>query len=215
MKRIVSCVGAATIGVLGCAMWAFAGSHGPSITATQATYVIGPGSVKGTVWTLNLWARDVTKGSKRVGSVSGTTGTLTIAVPSAPDCAFQADVLRNGTWFSGHDATLAHCGEVPPTSTTTTSTTTTTKPATSAKGGNKPKGGHKPAVDKLVTSATPKPVTESSVAASTPTPVSSSRLAFTGVGPALWVLTLVGGGLLLLGTALIVRRPRFRRQHFL
>lgn len=207
MKRIVSCVGAATIGVLGFGTLAFAGSHAPSITTTQATFVIGPGSVKGTVWTLNLWARGNAKGSKLVGSESGTTGTLTVAVPFAPGCAFQVDVLRNGTWFSGKDTNLHSCGGVTPTSTTTS----TTKPPSSAKGGHKPKGGHTPAVDKLVTSPTPLPITKSASAATTPTPVSSSKLAFTGAGPGLRILTLVGTGLLVTGTMLVLRRPRLRR----
>jgi hypothetical protein len=207
MKRIMSGVGIATVGVLGWGTLAFAGGHAPSITPTQATFIIGPGSVKGTVWTLNLWSK-----GNRDGSDTGTTGTLTVAVPATRNCAFQADVLRNGKWFSGNDATFTSCGGVAPTTSTTTSTTTTTtKPPTSTKGGHKPKGGHTPPVNKLVTSSTPDPVTKAALSASKPAAVSSSRLAFTGVGPALWILTLVGSGLLVAGGTLILRRPRLRR----
>ena len=158
------------------------------------------------------WPRTATgnaKGSKRVGTESGTTGTLTVSVPIAPGCSFQVDVLRNGTWFSGRDVTLSSCGGVVPTS--TTSTTTTTKPPNSAKGGHKPKGGHTPTVDKFVTSPTVIPVTKAAQAASTPTPVSSSKLAFTGTGPGLRILALVGSGLMAIGAMLVLRRPRLRR----
>jgi hypothetical protein len=44
-----------------------------------------------------------------------------------------------------------------------------------------------------------------------PTLVSASKLAFTGTGAGLWILGLVGSGLLLLGALLVVRRPRLRR----
>jgi hypothetical protein len=36
-------------------------------------------------------------------------------------------------------------------------------------------------------------------------------LAFTGAGPGLRILTLVGTGLLVTGTMLVLRRPRLRR----
>jgi hypothetical protein len=206
MKRIVSCVGAATIGALAWGTLAFAGGHAPSITPNEATFVIGPGGVKGTVWTLNLWSK-----GNRVGSTSGTTGTLIVAVPATPSCSFQADVLRNGKWFSGNDANLTSCGGVSPTTSTTTSTTTTTKPPTSSKGGHKPKSGHTPVVNKLVASGTPTPITKSAQGAGSPTPVSSSKLAFTGAGPGLWILALIGSGLLVTGGGLLLRRPRFRR----
>jgi hypothetical protein len=200
MKRLLSCVGAVAVGILGCGSLAFAGGRAPSLTSTTATFVIGNNSGPGTTWTLNLWAKGT-----RVGSTSGTSGTLTVAVPATPSCIFQADVLRNGKWFSGNDGTFTSCGGVTPT------TSTTTKPPVTAKGGHKPKSGHTSPADSLVASPTLKPVAASDLAASTPTPVSGSRLAFTGTGPGLWTLALIGSGLILTGTMLVVRRPRLHR----
>jgi hypothetical protein len=203
MKRVLSCVGAVAVGIVGCGTAAFAGAggRGPSLTSTEATFVVGNNGGPGTTWTLNLWSKGT-----RVGTAAGTSGTLTVAVPDKASCTIQADVLRNGKWFAGNDGTFAPCGD--PASSTTTTTTTTTPSKTSSKGGHKSKGGHGTLANSLLAGPTLKPVTAAAQSASTP--VSSSQLAFTGVGPGFWVLTLVGGSSVLTGTILLLPR---RRRH--
>jgi hypothetical protein len=41
--------------------------------------------------------------------------------------------------------------------------------------------------------------------------VSSSKLAFTGIGTGIWTLGLIGGGLVVAGAPLALRRPKLRR----
>ncbi len=207
MRRRLSCLGAVAVaigvGILGCGTAAFAGAggHRPRCqNSTEATFVVGNNSGSNTTWTLNLWSKGT-----RVGSVSGTSGTLTVAVPDKASCTLQADVLRNGKWFGGNDGTFSPCGH---TAATTTTTTTTTKPPTSSKGSRKSKGGHTTLANSLVAAPTLKPIT--AAAEGTGTPVSSSRLAFTGVGPGFW-LRLLGGCSSLLGIMLILRRPKLQR----
>ena len=207
MKRLLLCIGAVLMGVAGSETLAFAGERAPMVTPTEATIVVGPHNPAGTTWTLNLWFK-----GNLVGTDSGTAGTLTVAVPARPSCKFQADVQRNGKWYSGNDANLASCGGNTTTTTTATTTTTTTTIGTSAKGGKKPKGGHKSSTDPSpATTASKDPSTQAAGATKSPTLVSSSKLAFTGVGAGLWILALAGSGLVLIGMSLVVRRSTLRR----
>ena len=82
----------------------------PKISATQTTFAIPSGSA-GT-WTLRLWSHGTLE-----GTASGTSGTLTVPVPSTSDCTFQADVtvLPPGGqryYYSGTRATVPGCGPV-------------------------------------------------------------------------------------------------------
>lgn len=84
----------------------------PTLTATQATFAI-PGKSTST-WTLKLWSHGNLEGSE-----SGTTGTLTVAVPVTSDCLFQADVSvtpvgGQSSYYSGVRATVPGCGVPPP-----------------------------------------------------------------------------------------------------
>jgi len=218
MKRLGIGIGAIFLIAVGSAPWAFAQGQQPTITSTAASFTIVSTKAQGPVWILNLWAN-----GNRVGTDSGTQGTLTVEVPPTHACKFQADVLRNGKWYSGTFATLTSCGghTVPPTTTTTTTTTTTsTTPVTSSRGGSKPKGGqHGKGGQKAggTDPPAPAPATTASNAdsATTPTksatPVSSSKLAFTGIGTGIWTLGLIGGGLVVAGAPLALRRPKLRR----
>ncbi len=63
-------------------------------------------------WTLRLWSHGTLE-----GTANGTSGTLTVAVPSTNDCTFQADVtvLPPGGqryYYSGTRATVPGCGPV-------------------------------------------------------------------------------------------------------
>jgi hypothetical protein len=208
MKRLGIGIGAIFLAVVSSAPWAFAQGQHPTITSSVASFTIVSAKAPGPVWILNLWAK-----GNRVGTDSGTQGTLTVEVPPTPACKFQADVLRNGKWYSGTRITLTSCGghTVPPT-TTTTSTTTTTTPVTSSRGGSKPNGGQKGKGGQKA-GAGPTPATTASDAHTTKsaTPVSSSKLAFTGTGAGVWTLALIGGVLVVAGAPLALRRPKLRR----
>ncbi|MGH9016219.1 MAG: hypothetical protein ACRDY1_00590, partial [Acidimicrobiales bacterium] len=80
----------------------------PSITSNEATFKIPAGP--SFTWTLRLWSH-----GSLLGSSSGTTGRLTVAVPHTTDCTFQADVSRapaggSSTYYSGNRATMPSCG---------------------------------------------------------------------------------------------------------
>jgi hypothetical protein len=107
----------------------------PTITSTEATFPVPAKSTS--LWTLELWSHGTLK-----GSATGTTGTLTVAVPHTGDCAFQADVTQTPpggqpSFYSGTRITLTACGSPPPTQTiaghiylcTPAGTTTTTEVA--------------------------------------------------------------------------------------
>ncbi len=84
----------------------------PKLTSTQATFAIPSGSTS--TWTLKLWWEGTMKGSD-----SGTSGTLTVSVPSETPCTFQADVSQTTaggqtTYYSGARRTLPSCGGTPP-----------------------------------------------------------------------------------------------------
>jgi hypothetical protein len=80
----------------------------PTLTANRAVFVIPGGSTS--TWTLKLWSHGNVEGSD-----SGTSGTLTVAVPFTSDCLFQADVSvtpvgGQSSWYSGVKATVPGCG---------------------------------------------------------------------------------------------------------
>jgi len=69
----------------------------PSLVPYEATFAIPADARVGTVWTLNLWLQ-----GHLVGSDSGTSGILKVVVPRTKTARkFQADVQRNGKWYSG------------------------------------------------------------------------------------------------------------------
>ncbi len=83
----------------------------PKISATEATFAIPMGTTS--TWTLKLWSHGNLEGSD-----SGTSGTLTVAVPTTPDCLFQADVSvapvgGKSSYYSGVRATVPGCGPPP------------------------------------------------------------------------------------------------------
>jgi hypothetical protein len=110
---IVAGVSAITVAL---AAPAFAAPVPPALSSTQATFTVPSGSTS--TWTLKLWWEGSLK-----GSTSGTTGTLTLPVPSESPCTFQADVSYvtkpggQSTYYSGSRRTLTTCGSPPPTST--------------------------------------------------------------------------------------------------
>jgi hypothetical protein len=213
MKRLGIGIGVIFLIAVGSTPWAFAQGQPPTVTSSVASFTIVSTKPQGTVWILNLWAF-----GNRVGTDSGTEGTLTVEVPPTHACKFQADVLRNGKWYSGTVVTLASCGGhvVPPTTTTTTTTTSTT-PVTSSRGGGKSKGGkkrdrgggHKAGTQPAPATTASK--TDPTSATKSGTPVSSSQLAFTGTGAGLWTLGVTGGILVAAGAPLAFRRPKLRR----
>jgi hypothetical protein len=88
-----------------------AAPRAPRISASQATFTIPVGSTS--TWTLRLWTHGTLQGSD-----SGTSGTLTMAVPATGDCTFQADVSvvplgGHSTYYSGSRTTVAGCGPLP------------------------------------------------------------------------------------------------------
>ena len=92
---------------------AAAAARPPSLTPSSATFAV-PGGGAAT-YMLRLWSKGVLEGADQ-----GTSGMLSVAVPTVPGCAFQADVrvrAGNGQWsfYSGNRATFVHCG--PPKST--------------------------------------------------------------------------------------------------
>ena len=82
--------------------------------ATQSTFVVPSGTTS--TWTLKLWWQGT-----MVGSQSGTTGTLKVAVPVENPCVFQADVSQTTaggqtSYYSGVRRSFANgtCGVAPP-----------------------------------------------------------------------------------------------------
>ncbi len=80
----------------------------PKISATQATFTIP--SEGGSTWILRLWSDGTLE-----GSAHATSGTLTVAVPTTSDCAFQADVSVASVsgqeyFYAGARAVVPGCG---------------------------------------------------------------------------------------------------------
>jgi hypothetical protein len=61
-----------------------------------ASFAIPSNSPPSISWTLNVW-----KKGALVGSDTGTSGVLTVTVPRSIHGTLQADVRRNGRWYSG------------------------------------------------------------------------------------------------------------------
>lgn len=93
----------------------------PQLSASGAVFSI-PARSKAT-WTLTLWS-----GGVRRAASTGIGGTLKVTVPRGTPCSIQADVTRNGKYYSGVARTFTGCG--PPTTTTSTSTTSSTSTTT-------------------------------------------------------------------------------------
>ncbi|HVC70066.1 MAG TPA: hypothetical protein VNC61_07350 [Acidimicrobiales bacterium] len=89
-----------------------AGFGRPTITAAEATFKI-PAHTEA-IWTLNLWSHGTLE-----GTAMGTTGVLTVVVPTTADCTFQADVRAVSAggasfYYAGFRATVPGCGTGPP-----------------------------------------------------------------------------------------------------
>jgi len=179
----------------------------PRLTSVRATFAIKAGNPATVTWQLSLW-EITTKGQKRAGTDSGTSGTLMVKVPATSSCDFQVDVTKNGTFYSGYKKVVAFCGgvsvsgttstTVAPTTTTTKTTPTTTKPKTGGGGGTTP--------------TTTSPGTKSGSGGSTGTTavsVAPSALAFTGAGVMMWLVALVGLLLLAAGSGLLLYARRY------
>jgi MYXO-CTERM domain-containing protein len=101
-------IGAAVVGVgiLGVAPAAFAGRHaGPLIVPHVATFDIPSAPTSRVVWTLNVW-----KQGDLIGSDTGTSGVLTVPLPRTTNGKLQADVRRDGRWYSGYRVNLPGSG---------------------------------------------------------------------------------------------------------
>ncbi len=188
---------AAGILIIGAAVTAWAaGAMGssspvaPTLTATQATFVV-PAQPQGK-WIMKLWT--MPKPTALVGQATGTSGTLTVAVPQTYTCEFQIDVRyaplgsQDFSFYSGLIATVPGCNEQ--TTTTTTSTTTTTMGTTTT--------------TVLVPPTGPSGGIPTSPSSAVTTAQTASTLAVTGVGPGMTWTALLGALLLLLGAVLWV-----------
>lgn len=193
----------------------------PVLTATRATFQIKSGNPSNRVWELSLW--EMGNPQKYLGSASGTSGLLLVRVPATTTCYFQVDVSRNGVFYSGFKKTVAFCGGVSVSSTSSTastsgSTTTSTIPVSTVPVSSTPTTSHGS------TSTTAKvkvhPATKggsggggsSGTSGSSPTSVPSSKLAFTGAGFALTLLAVFGGLLLISGASLLIYARRYPRR---
>src|ERR1039457_468745 len=118
MKKIVGSIVLMLFGILGMSGVAAAAPAALSMTSTMASYVVPqvPGS-----YTLKMWHSGTLE-----GSITGSTGTLSLKVPYVTPCTFQLDVQRDGSYYTGRRFTLTTCGPVVPVTTTTMPTTTTT-----------------------------------------------------------------------------------------
>lgn len=210
--RLLVLIGVALIATGLFAEAASASNSEPTLTNSKATFTIKSGNPSNRVWQLTLWT--VTP-QKLLGKDSGTSGVLVVTVPNVPSCYFQVDVSRNGVWYSGFKATVTDCGHTATTTTTTSSTTSTTTststtkaPTTSTTAKPKTSGGHggtKPTTGAASGKGTG-PATKSA------TSVPSSKLAFTGVGIAMWIVALLGALLALTGSLLLVYARRYPRK---
>jgi hypothetical protein len=196
-----------------------AGVQEPTLTATRATFHIKAGNPATRVWQLSLW--EMGSPQKLVGEVSGTSGILVVDVPSTSSCFFQVDVNRNSVFYSGFRRTVAFCGGVSVSSSSTSPPTTS--PATSSPSSTSPPTSFSTPTSKPGIVGKTKPSTSggsggsstttgdagSGGTGSTPTP--PSKLAFTGAGFALWMMALFGALLLLTGALLLLYARRYPR----
>jgi hypothetical protein len=115
MRRLAFSLAAVVVvgAVLGTASVALAAKEQPTITATQVTFAI-PSSPTG-VWRMTLTT--FPPPPQVLGRTTGTSGTLTIAVPQTATCSFQADVSVqiNGTGpfvrYNSAKAVVPGCGQ--------------------------------------------------------------------------------------------------------
>jgi hypothetical protein len=104
--RLLVCAAVMVLGILSLAPAALARSHaGPTIVPRVATFTIPTGGPPLTEWTLNVWKRGTL-----IGSDTGTVGVLSVTVPRTVEGTVQADVSRNGRWYSGNRVALPGSG---------------------------------------------------------------------------------------------------------
>jgi hypothetical protein len=169
----------------------------PTIASTQATFTIPP--VAGATWTLRLWSH-----ARRQGQITGTSGTLSLPVPTDSHCNLQADVLvkRPGGYrhfYSGQRVIEGGCGKHP-----TVGNQLNQPPGLSSSGGTGAgSGGTGTSLDNGVGLAANTPVahtTGASLGSGNQLGGSGSQLAFTGINLAPMVF--LGGGMLVLAALL-------------
>jgi len=101
--RLLVCAALTTVAVVGLASPSFAAiKPSPHIFSHATSFAIPPKSPAGTTWTLELWQH-----GKLLGCESGATGVLRVSVPSSVQGTVQADVYRNGKWYSGQRIALS------------------------------------------------------------------------------------------------------------
>ncbi len=177
------------------------------VTLTIPTPPCAPDQ-QGCKWVLFVNEPDVA-GKPVVGSVTGTTGVLTVKYPADFCGVLQADA-RTGPPFVQVYGLVHHVGgDCPPSPTTTMSTqpTGTTEPPPTPP--NVSATASSPPVPAAVAPTNDLPATEAPAAAGTSTPVATStpsQLPFTGID--VKPLFLVGSASVLTGLALLIRRRR-------
>jgi len=187
---------------------AFAAESVPVLTATSATFQI-PSNPKHLTFLMNLWAIQPDGHQNLIGQDSGVSGVLTVRNHADTTCYYQVDVFESVHLYDGFKQHLAQCTHQVTTTTTTTSSTTTTSTTmkvTTTTAKPKTTGSHGGTTTTISTSTSkPGPATKSA------TSVPPSALAFTGTGPAMWILVAIGGLFILGGTILLGYTRRYRR----
>jgi hypothetical protein len=199
----------------------------PTLTATRATFEIKASNPSTVTWELSLW--EMTNPQKYLGSDKGTSGLLMVRVPATSSCYFQVDVTRNGVFYSGFRRTIAFCGGVSVSSTSSSSSSSSsTSPSSTIPVSSVPVSSTPTTSKGSTTSSTMKtsvhPATKDgsggsgssgkggSGSGTSPTSVPSSKLAFTGAGFALTLLAIFGALLLISGAGLLIYARRYPRS---
>ncbi len=104
--RLLLCVALGAATVLGLTSTAFAAVHaGPRISKTVAAFDVPATSKPGVVWTIYL-----RHAGHVLGSDTGTSGTLSVTVPSTFHGMVQADVRRDTRYYSGNRFLIPRSG---------------------------------------------------------------------------------------------------------
>jgi hypothetical protein len=186
---------------------AFASPTQPILTATSVTFQI-PSNPKHLTFKMELWAIESNGPQRLIGQASGRSGELYVRNRPDKTCDYQVDVFESVHLYVGFKQQLAQCSNQVTTTTTTTSTTTTstTMKVTTTTAKPKTTGSHGGTTTTVSTSSN-----NSGPATKSATSVPPSALAFTGTGPAMWILVAVGGAFILGGAVLLGYTRRYRR----
>jgi cobalamin biosynthesis Mg chelatase CobN len=184
------------------------------MTSHHVTFAIPKAANHHPYWTMRLWSIAKSGEQHLVASDGGTKGDLVIQIPLVKGCDFQVDVLRNSNWYSGFRRELKSCGQTSSSTSSPSSTTSTTQKPNSTPTTQKPSTTGSSRVPTTAASHT-KPSksgggTKTATATATKaTSVSPSKLAFTGVGPGMWILASLGALLMLAGGLLLGYARRY------